>query len=225
MWDGAIHHIEQQALAPISHPAEMGETIQHVANKLNVHNSYPKLFKVAFRDSVITGQNLLKSLAQFQLTLISQNSKYDLVMAGKQQFSSQEESGYQLFKANCNRCHTEPLFFNTKFANNGLPVDTTLNDWGRYKITLQSSDSLLFKIPTLRNIEYSYPYMHDGRFHSLYEVLAHYEKGITPSSTLDARLKHGIKLSPNEKVDLVAFLLTLSDSAFIFNPNYSFPKK
>lgn len=226
MWDGAIHHIDVQALAPITHPSEMGSDIATVVNKLQETEGYPALFYQAFSDSNITGELVLKAIAQFQLTLISSNSKYDQVMRGQEgiYFSEQEEKGYTLFKNHCNSCHKEPLFTSGEFANNGLPVDTTLNDFGRMRITLQSQDSLKFKIPTLRNIEYSYPYMHDGRFKTLHQVLNHYNHGIMDSPTLDPSLKRPFKLTENDKVDLVAFLLTLTDKSFLFNPDFSYPK-
>lgn len=225
MWDGAVNHLDVQALAPITHPAEMGETLPNVLAKLQRSSSYPSLFQLVFGDSIITGQHLLKALAQFQLTLISSHSKYDKMKAGEVEFNEQEFRGYSLFKGNCASCHTEPLFTNGEFANTGLPVDTTLNDYGRMSITKNLSDSLLFKVPTLRNIEFSYPYMHDGRFKTLREVLNHYDSGIVHSSTLAMELEGGTPLTSNEKVDLTAFLLTLTDKEFLFNPDFAFPRK
>ena len=98
-------------------------------------------------------------------------------------------------------------------------------DYGRIKITHNSKDSLLFKIPTLRNIEFSYPYMHDGRYKSLNDVINHYSSEIYDSETLDYRLKKGVNLTHNEKIDLIAFLLTLSDKEFLFNPDFGYPRK
>ncbi|MCB0738328.1 MAG: c-type cytochrome [Bacteroidetes bacterium] len=224
MWDGAINHIEVQALAPINHPLEMGEELPNVVQKLQNEREYPRLFNAAFGDSTITGQNLLKALAQFQLTFVSSNAKYDKVVRGEDAFTEQEERGYKLFKAHCNSCHKEPLFTKNQFANNGLPIDSTLNDVGRMGISLNAEDSLKFKIPTLRNIEFSFPYMHDGRFRKLSEVLNHYQKGIVQSPTLAKELRNGIALTSNEKVDLIAFLLTLSDKEFLFNQELAFPR-
>jgi cytochrome c peroxidase len=143
---------------------------------------------------------------------------------GEAAFSEQEQRGYQLFKASCNTCHQEPLFANGAFENTGLSVDTTLNDYGRMLITQHASDSLRFKVPTLRNIEFSYPYMHDGRFKTIRKVLNHYSDGVSESRTLADELKGGIPLSSNEKVDLTAFLLTLTDKEFLFNPDFAFPR-
>lgn len=224
MWDGAVNHLDMQALAPITHPKEMGESIEGVVKKLQSSKIYPALFYQAFKDSIITGERVLKSLSQFQLTLVSANSKYDRVKEGKEEFTDQESKGYELFKTHCDACHTEPLFSNYTFANNGLAVDSTLNDYGKWMITRKSSDSLIFKIPSLRNLSYTYPYMHDGRFKKLNQVLNHYSKEIKQSSTLHPLLKNGINLTSEEKVDLIAFLLTLNDKNFVFDPDFQYPK-
>lgn len=225
MWDGAVNHLDMQALAPISHPDEMGEDFKHVIQKLQRSERYPELFRSAFGDDSITGERMLKALSQFELTLISANAKYDRVKAGAEVFTVQEAKGYALFQANCNSCHSEPLFTTGAFANNGLPVDTVYNDEGRMKVTADPLDSLLFKIPTLRNIEFSFPYMHDGRFKSLRNVLDHYAEGIQHSTTLAPELQKGIALTKNERTDIVAFLLTLSDREFCFNPNFAYPRE
>lgn len=225
MWDGAINNLDMQALAPISHPAEMGSSINELVVKLRTIKGYRQLFYKAFGDSAITGAKTLKALSQFMLTLVSANAKYDKVKRKEEEFTEQELSGYALFQKNCSSCHAEPLFTTNGFANNGLGIDTILNDYGRMRITKQPNDSLKFKIPTLRNIEFSYPYMHDGRFKRLSEVLNHYTNGIHKSSTLAPELKQPILLSSNEKVDLTAFLLTLSDKEFIFNKKFAYPKE
>ncbi|MCX6148279.1 MAG: c-type cytochrome [Candidatus Kapabacteria bacterium] len=225
MWDGAINHLDMQALAPISNPIEMGENITNVVYKLQNSKIYPKLFYNAFNDSIITGEHTLKAISQFMLTLISSNSKYDSVMREQSDFTQQESNGYKIFKANCSTCHTEPLFTNYEFENNGLKVDPSHNDYGRMRITSKSYDSLKFKVPTLRNIEFSYPYMHDGRFKRLSDVINHYTNGIEESETLSKKLKTKINLTSNEKVDLISFLLTLTDKEFLFNPKFGYIKK
>jgi len=225
MWDGAIHHLDMQPLAPISHPDEMGSSIDSVVDRLNSLKFYRKYFYQAYGDSLATGEKTLKAISQFMLTLISANSKYDKVKQSEERFTQQELNGYHIFQKNCNTCHKEPLFTTGDFANNGLPNDTLLNDLGRFKITRDAKDSLCFKIPTLRNIEYSYPYMHDGRFKTLSQVLMHYTSGKHLSKTLAKELEKPIVLTSNEKVDLIAFLLTLSDKEFIFNPKFQFPKE
>jgi len=224
MWDGAVNNLDMQALAPISHPSEMGSSINEVVEKLNTSEKYRKLFYKAYGDNTATGEKTLKAISQFMLTLVSANSKYDKVMRRESNFTEQEANGYLLFKNNCASCHTEPLFTNGNFENNGLPMDLLLEDIGRMKVTSNKNDSLKFKVPSLRNIEYSYPYMHDGRFKKLSEVLNHYTNGIQPSKTLATQLKHGIQLSSNEKVDIITFLLTLSDNEFVFNPKFQYPK-
>ena len=159
------------------------------------------------------------------LTMVSANSKYDKMRRGEEKFTKQESNGYKLFQKNCGACHAEPLFTNGQFENNGLSVDTTLNDFGQITVTHRQSDSLKFKVPTLRNIEFSYPYMHDGRFKNLSQVINNYIRGIQHGPTLSPKLKNGIYLSNTEKVDLMAFLLTLTDKEFLFNPAFSPPKK
>lgn len=225
MWDGSIHHLDMQALAPISHPLEMGSSIQQVVNKLKASKKYRHLFFNAYGDSIPTGEKTLKAISQFLLTLISANSKYDRVMNGMEQFSDQEKNGYTLFQKNCSACHQEPLFTNDEFVNNGLPENPLLQDKGRMQISQEETDAFKFKVPTLRNIEYTYPYMHDGRFKKLSEVLNHYTNGSVSSQTLDPLLRKKIDLTENEKVDLIRFLLTLSDKEFVFNPNHLFPKE
>jgi cytochrome c peroxidase len=224
MWDGAINHLDMQALAPISHPQEMGESINNVLKKVNILTRYKKLSNNAFGDSSLTGEHLLKAISQFQLTLVSANSKYDNVKSGFAEFNDQELNGYQLFQKNCNTCHTEPLFISNDFAHNGLDIDTTLNDFGRQKISMNKADSLKFKIPSLRNLSFTYPYMHDGRFGSLNAVLTHYATLKTNQEILDNRLKT-ITLSSRDKTDLIAFLLTLNDKEFVFSKAHSFPKE
>jgi len=224
MWDGAINHLDMQALAPIEHPKEMGSNIKELLNKLNDSTEYKRLFYYTFNDSIITSSKLLKALSQFQLTLVSAHSKYDMVMLGKEQFTPQEKNGYELFKKNCNSCHSEPLFSNYAFKNNGLPIDTTLNDYGRFTITQHEEDKLKFKVPSLRNLSYTYPYMHDGRFNTLKEVLKHYSDEIQKTNSLSPELTTPIILSSNEKVDLIAFLLTLNDQAFVFDKKHQFKK-
>lgn len=225
MWDGAINHLDVQSLAPISHPAEMGESIENVVQKLQHKAIYPSLFQAAFGDSIVTGEFVLKALAQFQLTLVSSNAKYDLVKIGEAVFTEQEQKGYEIFKKNCNSCHTEPLFSTYKFAHNGLPIDTTLNDFGKGAITKQAKDSLLFKIPSLRNLSYSYPYMHDGRFRKLRQVIQHYTSGVELRDMASNSFQNTISLSSNEKTDLIAFLLTLDDKSFVFELKHQYPRK
>ncbi len=225
MWDGAINHLDMQALAPINDHKEMGETTENVINKLNGKKVYRELFHQAFGDSLATGENMLKALSHFQLSLISANAKYDKVMRGEEEFSDKEQRGYKIFKQNCGSCHKEPLFTNEAFANNGLELDTTLNDLGRFRVTHQVSDKYQFKVPSLRNLSFTYPYMHDGRFRKLRQVINHYTEGISDSTHLSVELRKPMHLSSNDKVDLLSFLLTLDDKEFVFNPDHQFPRQ
>lgn len=225
MWDGAVNHIEVQSLAPISHPKEMNENINAVLEKLKKSSLYKSALKKAFGDSIITSVKLLKAIAQFELTLVSANAKYDKVYQGKDTFTAQEKRGYELFKKHCNTCHQEPLFSSYEFANNGLKPDEVLNDYGRFLFTRNPIDSFKFKIPSLRNLAYTYPYMHDGRFKKLSEVLNHYINDTKTSLKIAEQLKDGIPLKGNDKADLLAFLNTLNDMTFVFNPTHQFPKE
>lgn len=224
MWDGGINHLDVQALAPITSEVEMNETLENVVYKLNYSEKYKTLFQKVFGTKKITGQLTLKAIAQFVVSLTTSNSNYDKVMRNELKFTEIEQKGYNIFKQNCASCHKEPLFTSDTFENNGLSVDPTLNDYGRMKITQIKSDSLKFKIPTLRNIEFTFPYMHDGRFKTLNEVIKHYNSGIKHSNTLSKQLQKPMNLSDNERTELVAFLKTLSDKEFLYNPKYSYPK-
>jgi len=222
MWDGGVNHLDVQALNPITNPLEMDETMGNVIRKLQQQKSYPELFNKAFGTSKITGQLLLKALSQFVIQLNSCNAKYDKVMRKEAAFSVQEENGYRLFATHCSSCHQEPLFNSTSFENNGLPLDPYLNDLGRMKITGNPIDSLRFKVPSLRNCQFTAPYMHDGRFRSLTAVIKHYNQLIVNKNT-SHQLHLPMRLSDNDRVDLVAFLKTLTDIEFLFNPNFSDP--
>lgn len=227
MWDGSINHIENQVLGPIHNPVEMGDDIVNVVSKLQATKKYKTLFNMAFGDTLITGQNVLIAIAQFELTLISSNSKYDKILRKEKGivFSDQEQKGYYLFKSNCASCHKEPLFTSGEFENNGLPLDPKYKDLGRLGVSGNPEDSLKFKVPTLRNIEFSFPYMHDGRFKTLFDVMDHYTSNLKSSSSLPSRLNGGLKLTHENKIDLISFLLTLTDTDFLFNPQFAFPRK
>jgi cytochrome c peroxidase len=223
MWDGGVNHLDVQALNPITSPVEMNETLTNVVQKLQKSEKYKSLFVAAFGDEKITGQRVLKALSQFELLLVTANSKYDKVMRKEASFTDQEQNGYQLFKINCASCHTEPLFTNGTFQNNGIPLDTTLNDIGRQRITEKSEDYMKFKVPTLRNIQFTNPYMHDGRFNKLTQVIEHYNS-IIVNKSLPKQLQKRMNLTDNERVDLVAFLLTLTDNEFLFNKRFAYPR-
>jgi cytochrome c peroxidase len=225
MWDGGVNHLDVQAIAPITSEVEMNETLENVVSKLQKNEKYQNLFEKAFGTQKITGQLMLKAISQFVLMLTTANSKYDKVIRAAEKFTKIEQKGYNLFKANCATCHIEPLLTNTKFENNGLALDTTLNDFGRMEITRNPNDSLKFKVPSLRNIEFTFPYMHDGRFKTLTAVVKHYNSGIQKSKTLSKQLQKPMRLSDNERTEIVAFLKTLTDKDFLFNKRFSYPKE
>lgn len=223
-WDGGINHIEVQPLAPITAPNEMGESLAHVLIKINADTAYKRLFKNAFGDAAINSQRFLKALAQFTGSIQSYNSRYDKVKRGEAIFTISEQYGYNFFKANCNSCHTEPLFTDNTYRNNGFTLHPTLLDMGRMKITGNPLDSLKFKVPSLRNVVLTAPYMHDGRLYTLTQVIEHYRNKISNTQpTIDSILKNKIAISNQEKADLLSFLFTLTDEEMIHNKRYSDP--
>jgi len=227
MWDGGVNHLDVQPLAPLQSEVEMNSSLNTVLLRLQQSGHYRRQFAAAFKHNPeINSQNFLKALAQFLLTVQSFNSKYDQVLRHEpgQSFTAAEARGLTLFRKHCNTCHSEPLFTNNSFENNGLPPDTILNDGGRVKITRRFSDSLKFKVPSLRNVEVTYPYMHDGRFRSLQMVLFHYSHGTQNTINQSDRLKTPLPLSEQDKGDLIAFLKTLTDEAFLHNPRYAYPR-
>ncbi len=227
MWDGGVNHLDMQPLSPITSPDEMAETMENVVQKLNASAKYRRLFGAAFGDSLATGQKTLLALSQFVMLLNSYNSRYDKYIRHEPggELTEQELNGLAIFRKHCAMCHTEPLFTDGSFANNGIPVDSTLMDTGRMRITQNPADSGKFKVPTLRNIQFTYPYMHDGRYKKLSAVINHYTGGLHQGGTQDMRLQTPIALSPEEKIDLVAFLLTLTDKEFLFDGRFGFPRE
>lgn len=222
-WDGSINHIEVQPLAPITAPNEMAEDINNVVAKLQQDEQYRKMFGAAFGDEEITSQRMLLALTQFVASLVSATSKYDNVKKGKATFNISEQNGYELFKAKCESCHKEPLFTDLNYRNNGMQLDPQLNDIGRMLITGSPSDSLKFRVPSLRNVALTAPYGHDGRFLSMTQVLNHYSDEPLSGPTLDPLLTGGIPLSDVDKFYIREFLYTLSDSAFIGDTRFAAP--
>jgi len=220
-WDGGINHIEVQPLAPITAANEMAEDINSVISKLQADPKYRRMFKLAYGDETINSQRMLLSITQFVSLMVSGDSKYDKMKAGKATFNVYEESGYKLFQAKCASCHQEPLFTDFTYRNNGLKMNAFLKDFGRMRITNQKEDSLKFKVPSLRNIFQTFPYAHDGRFNSINQVLDHYSTGIQDSPSLDPLLKNKIPLNATEKFYLVQFLATLTDSTFINDKRFA----
>ena len=216
-WDGGVHNIELISINPIENPVEMDLAFDTAITRLQKHNSYPSLFKKAFGDEKITGIRTLNALGQFMRMLVTANSKYDRYLNNTESFTKTEEEGLAIFRAKCNNCHTEPLFTNNAFINNGVYQKFPF-DKGRYNISQLPEDEGKFKVPSLRNISLTAPYMHNGQFTNLSSVLEHYSSGISPHPTLDTSLVNGIVLSKDDKTKLIAFLETLSDDEFINNP-------
>lgn len=222
-WDGGVNHIESQPIAPIMNPVEMDETMGNVIAKLQADALYPQMFKAAFGDEMINSQRIFRAITQFQGMLISNQSKYDQVQRGEASFTEAEQRGLTVFRSNCASCHKEPFFSDFSFRNNGLPP-TVVNDSGRAHITRVAADMYKFKVPSLRNLRFTSPYMHDGRFTSLDQVLNHYKSGIQQSATLDPQLQQGIALSDDQRADLIQFLNTLNDEQFRQNPRFQEPR-
>ena len=205
-WDGGVQTLTGQALNPLTHPDEMGETLENILLKLNQHKRYLSFFKRIYKQNVIETWMLLDALQQFTLALVSDDSYYDKVQQNKGHFSVQQAQGQKLFEQYCNRCHEAPLFFSNRFESNGITILS--NDLGRFEITGSESDKGKFRIPSLRNITHTLPYMHDGRFRSLKEVLRHYGQQLA--------------LNDSQQKDLIAFLKTLTDSSFLSNPRFQY---
>ncbi len=219
-WDGGITHLYSQPLAPLTDKNEMGESLDTILLKIRSNNSYAPMFLKAFGSSNITTERMLKAFTQYVGSLVSANSKYDKIKKAEEKFTAAEEKGYELFKANCNTCHKEPLFTDNSFRNNGIGLNK-LNDVGRQKITLLAKDSLSFKVPTLRNVALTLPYMHDGRMNDLGKVVNHYTNLDTALLNLDPLLRKKIVLTEKEKKQLVLFLYTLTDTSFTKNKRFA----
>lgn len=220
MWDGGVFDLDLQPIVPITNVVEMDETIENVLNKLRNHPQYPELFRKAYGTPEITSAKMLKALSQFMVMLVSANSKYDSVILKKTIFTTAEDQGYKVFQQKCSSCHQEPLFTDHSFRNNGIGPGPA-NDEGRGPITLNPADKYKFKVPSLRNLAYTAPYMHDGRFYSLDAVLNHYTSEVKDMPTLDPLLKKGIALTEEERTQIKAFLNTLNDKIFITDKRFA----
>lgn len=236
-WNGRSPSLEDQAEQPVINPIEMHTNWADVLLKLENDTLYPALFRAAFGDDAITKENATKAIAQFERLLISDNSKFDQYLRGEYAFTPQEQLGFTIFtteRGDCFHCHGDATtgnlfgaFGSLQFSNNGLDSILIPNS-GREEVTHDSLDRAKFKIPSLRNVEYSYPYMHDGRFANLYQVLEHYNSGGRMSYTIDPNMKYpdqSRNWTQEEKDALMAFLFTLSDPSFITDTAFSDPFK
>ncbi len=231
-WDGRTFSLEKQALEPVRDPIEMHNTWPNAMLSIQNHADYPTLFLEAFGTSTIDSTLITKALAQFERTLISANSRFDKHLLGQGTLTTSELNGFNIFmdetKGDCFHCHgnaNNPLWTDNDFHNNGL--DAIVTDIGLGKFTGDPADNGKFKSPSLRNLKFTAPYMHDGRFATLDEVINHYSEGLLNSPTIDPLMKAvnegGVQLSITDKADLKAFLLSLSDDEFITNPAFQNP--
>jgi len=220
-WDGSKLQLETQPLVPIITHEEMDSSILEVIDKIENDSDYKTLFNKTFGDQNITPERIYKSIAQFEYTLISSNSKYDKVKRNEgETFTESELAGYKTFEQKCASCHATPLFTDQSFRNIGFPINTNTNEAGRGRVTGFPSDFMSFRVPTLRNIEYTAPYGSFGQFATLESVLDYFDKGVLDSDNLDPAFKNNdkrIPLSELEKTNLIAFMKTLSDKQFVGN--------
>ncbi|MHA7056857.1 cytochrome-c peroxidase [Aquimarina sp. M1] len=227
-WDGAAIHLDLQPIIPITAEVEMNESFGNIIKKLEEQPAYVTLFAEAFEDQKINSENILKALAQFTIMMISSNSKYDKIERNEGSvFTPDEAAGFELFKSRCASCHSGTLFTDQSYRNNGLPIDPQYNDIGRNRVTGLAADLYKFKVPNLRNIELTFPYMHDGRLKTLQDVLDHYSDGIVDSETLDPIFKNsdgtvvGVPMTEEEKQQIISFLKTLTDDDFVNDTRFA----
>ncbi|RYY95140.1 MAG: cytochrome-c peroxidase [Chitinophagaceae bacterium] len=218
--DGRYNTLESVTMHHLTSPTEMGETAANVVARLQGDSSYRRGFREAYGDANITAGRITDALKQFLLSMVSANSRYDKVQRGEASFTATEQSGYALFQAQCATCHSGPLFSDYSYRNIGLPQDPLLRDAGRMAVTGDRADSLRFRVPSLRNVSLSSYYSHDGRFSAFRLHLRHYQGGVQPGPTLDPLLAGGIPMTAAQEDDLIAFLYTLTDTAYVNNPRY-----
>jgi cytochrome c peroxidase len=238
-WDGRANLLRDQSIMPIQDSLEMHETLPNVVAKLSADKIYTDQFSRAFGTSEVTSERISLALEQFMNSIVSVNSKFDKAQAGSATLTPSEERGRRLYfsefnpffpdssGADCAHCHGGPNFSNNEYMNNGLDAVANQTDIGRQKATGNPGDRAKFKVVSLRNIALTAPYMHDGRFNTLEEVIEHYDSGIETSPTLEGHfyqiLPTGLMLSAQDKADLKAFLLTLTDDDLMSNPAYASP--
>lgn len=234
-WDGGSKNLESQAFGPITHADEMAMDLRVLEERIRQHDTYPALFRQAFADGP-TAANVAKALAQFQRTLVSGTSRYDRYASGPAAgtgLSAQELHGLALVRQKCGSCHSGKLFADYRYHNNGIDADFSddSHEWihrGRYRITFDPADLGAFKTPSLRNVMVSAPYMHDGRFATMDDVLEHYRTGVRDTDATSRLLyqrdgQAGIPMTDTEKAAILAFLETLTDDAFLANAAFSNP--
>ena len=238
-WDGRAELLRHQSLMPIQDSLEMNETLPNVVSKLSADQKYADQFVRAFGTSEITSERMSLAMEQFMNSITSTESKFDKFLRGEVNLTASEERGRKLYfteynqffpdssGADCAHCHGGANFENDQYMNNGLDEGMNQTDIGREEVTSNPMDRAKFKVTSLRNIELTAPYMHDGRFNTLEEVIDHYNNGLKDSPSLDPALRQtmatGLMLTTQDKADLVAFLKTLTDEDLMTNPAFSNP--
>ena len=224
-WNGRAKSREDQALQPVTNPLEMDMTWPEVEDRLNAHGVYPLLFKAVFGIDEIDSMHVVQALVQYEMTLVSADTKFDRWLRGEAELTELEEIGQIIFnseEADCFHCHGGVLAADNSFHNNGLDDDANLRA-GLMEVTGDPSDEGKFKTPTLRNLVFTAPYMHDGRFETLEEVIDFYSEGVHDNRNVDVLMEFayqgGVNLTDYEKEALFAFLKTMTDSSFVNNPS------
>tara|TARA_B100000949_G_C14259907_1_gene442340 strand:+ start:405 stop:1415 length:1011 start_codon:yes stop_codon:yes gene_type:complete len=225
-WDGAAESLDAQPIIPITAEVEMNESFSNIIDKLQADEEYPRLFAEAFENGEVNTDNMLKAISQFLVLMVSADSKYDKIFKNEgSQFTAEEEAGKVLFDQKCATCHAGVLFTDQSYRNNGLPIDPEYDDEGRSRVTGLQADKYKFKVPSLRNIQITYPYMHDGRFQTLAQVLDHYDSGMVATENLDPVFQQnenlGISLTEDEKQKIISFLETLTDDNFLLDDRFA----
>ena len=223
MWDGAFEHLAMQSINPLTGHAEMGSTLPDVLARVARNPRYQQLASQLYDDTQITIPRILEALAAFTGSIVSRSSRYDAMRDGKLVFNENEQRGLDEFRTHCASCHAEPYFMSNDFASNGLPPDTAMVDVGRYRVTQREEDRYRFRVPSLRNIAITFPYMHDGRFRRLRDVLDHYGSPSKHTPYADSRVTSIAGLSDVERKDIIAFLLTLTDTLLPRDSRYRDP--
>ena len=217
-WDGSKLNLESQPIVPIVTHEEMDSSILEVIGKIKGDLQYKELFKNAFGDENITAERIYRSIVQYEYTLISANSKYDRVMRNKSEtFTESEAKGYEIFQQKCANCHSGELFTDQSFRNIGFPININTNEAGRARVTGNMDEYMSFRVPSLRNVEFTAPYGSFGQFATLKEVLDYFDNGVLSADNLDPIFKENdnrIQLTEDEKEYLIAFMKTLSDNEF-----------
>jgi cytochrome c peroxidase len=218
-WDGNILELENQPLVPIITHEEMNSSILEVIGKLKVDKDYADLFFKAFGDSEVTAERIYKSIAQYAYMLVSANSKYDRVKRKQgEKFTDSEARGYAVFQLKCANCHSGELFTDQSFRNIGFPLNPSSEEAGRARVTGKLEDYMAFRVPSLRNAEFTAPYGSFGQFPTLKAVLDYLDAGVENASNLDPVLKNKgnrIEMTESEKLDIISFINTLSDKDFV----------